>query len=243
MDAHATRPPIRTEDLDRLADGSLTAEEQRALLSRIDSEPDGWRRCALAFLEAQAWRETFEAMTAQPEAPHFDVMSRSKRPPRTLLFPITLAAALIGAAFLLGQLTVQPEFVDQEGMASVSGNARGFDRTDGGVPPFEASDTTANPSPWGAEIKAIGYLSLPTDSNPEGPVVELPVLTGPGLDDRWLRDQPSFVPEEFRKSWEQLGYEVESQRRLVSVQLDEDGRYLTIPVDDVQIRAIDRTTY
>jgi hypothetical protein len=84
---------------------------------------------------------------------------------------------------------------------------------------------------------------LPSDADPEAPVVELPVLTGPGLDDRWLRDQPSFVPDEFRKSWEQLGYEVESQRRLVSVQIDEEGRYLTIPVDEVLFRSKDQMTY
>jgi hypothetical protein len=40
-------------------DGELPDAERRALLLRLDTEPDGWRRCALAFLEAQNWREAF----------------------------------------------------------------------------------------------------------------------------------------------------------------------------------------
>ena len=39
--------------LDRLVDGELSAQEYRALLAALDEEPDSWRRCAMAFLEAQ----------------------------------------------------------------------------------------------------------------------------------------------------------------------------------------------
>src|SRR5258708_3997103 len=41
---------------DRLADGELDTAARRALLSRLDDVPGGWRLCALAFLESQAWR-------------------------------------------------------------------------------------------------------------------------------------------------------------------------------------------
>src|SRR5438477_7928584 len=43
--------------LDRLVDGEVAEPQRRALLSRLEQSPGGWRRCALAFLEAQAWRE------------------------------------------------------------------------------------------------------------------------------------------------------------------------------------------
>src|SRR3954471_5698898 len=42
---------------DRLVDGELTQPERRRLLQALDEQPDGWRRCALAFLEAQSFRE------------------------------------------------------------------------------------------------------------------------------------------------------------------------------------------
>ncbi len=41
--------------IDRLVDGELAPEEQRQLLRSLEGEKDGWRRCALAFLEARAW--------------------------------------------------------------------------------------------------------------------------------------------------------------------------------------------
>ena len=41
---------------DRLADGELGPADERALLAALDDEPGAWRRCALALLEAQAWR-------------------------------------------------------------------------------------------------------------------------------------------------------------------------------------------
>src|SRR5262245_17750719 len=49
-------PPIDQRLLDRLVDGELDAAGRRELLNALDDQPGGWRRCALAFLEAQAWR-------------------------------------------------------------------------------------------------------------------------------------------------------------------------------------------
>jgi hypothetical protein len=50
--------PISDDDcFDLLVDGELSEEKRRELLSRLDDEPTGWRRCALAFLQAQSWRE------------------------------------------------------------------------------------------------------------------------------------------------------------------------------------------
>src|SRR5436190_5285198 len=42
---------------DRLVDGELNAAERRKLLASLDKQSEGWRRCALAFLEAQSWRQ------------------------------------------------------------------------------------------------------------------------------------------------------------------------------------------
>ena len=35
-------------------DGELSAEQYRTLVASFDDEPGGWKRCGLAFLEAQA---------------------------------------------------------------------------------------------------------------------------------------------------------------------------------------------
>ena len=54
--------------IDRLVDGELAESEVRELLSRLDGDPHGWRRCAVAFLEAQAWRRELRLAADEPAA-------------------------------------------------------------------------------------------------------------------------------------------------------------------------------
>ena len=44
------------QQVDLLVDGELSEADRRELLLQLEHEPDGWRRCALAFLEAQCWK-------------------------------------------------------------------------------------------------------------------------------------------------------------------------------------------
>ena len=48
--------------LDRLVDGALDPQEQRSLLAALETQPDGWRRCALTFIEAQTLRGEFRGI-------------------------------------------------------------------------------------------------------------------------------------------------------------------------------------
>jgi len=50
---HQTTP---RRQFDLLVDGELSEADRRALLVQLEHETDGWRRCALAFLEAQCWK-------------------------------------------------------------------------------------------------------------------------------------------------------------------------------------------
>ena len=53
--------------IDLLVDGELSEADRRALLLELEHDPDGWRRCALAFLEAQCWKAEMGQM-ARPAA-------------------------------------------------------------------------------------------------------------------------------------------------------------------------------
>jgi hypothetical protein len=96
--------------IDRLVDGELPEPDRRALLALLDDEPggDGWRRCALAFLEAQSWREALRpsasaARASVPAAGGAGAVPEGsqRRPP--LRAPLAAAAALL-FAFALGWL-------------------------------------------------------------------------------------------------------------------------------------------
>src|SRR5271165_540757 len=49
-------PSAQQRQLDRLVDGELSEADRRVLLLKLEHEPEGWRNCALAFLEAQCWQ-------------------------------------------------------------------------------------------------------------------------------------------------------------------------------------------
>src|SRR6476646_9801615 len=96
--------------LDRLVDGELKGNERRLLLESFDKHPEGWRRCALAFLEAQSWREEMGQVARdrasepnEPKSPASPVA-----PSRNLSFSVVatwlaMAASLV-LAFGLGRM-------------------------------------------------------------------------------------------------------------------------------------------
>lgn len=55
--------------LDRLVDGELSDAEQQRIVSTLDQIPDGWKKCALGFLEAQIWRKSLEGLELRPMGP------------------------------------------------------------------------------------------------------------------------------------------------------------------------------
>lgn len=68
--------------LNRLVDGELSATEYRQLLASLDSAPEGWRRCALAFLESQALSRDLLGVARDP-APRWSAMLAAANAPVT----------------------------------------------------------------------------------------------------------------------------------------------------------------
>ena len=226
------------ESLDLLVDGTLGPADRRDLLLRLDREPEGWRRCALAFLEAQAWREAIGDEPIVAASGPSDAGRSPRRRVRSRIVPATLAGCLAVAAFAIGRAS-SPTIPETP---IVADEGRDLPGTIAVPEPSELVPSTSE-GPDEASIREVGYVALPSGDPTEADDVRLPVLAGPGLDERWLRSRPSFVPEPLLRRWADRGYSVAHQRRLVSVQVDDDGRYLTIPVDEVLLRDDRRPTY
>src|SRR5258708_1569066 len=90
--------------MDRLVEGELTDEERRRMLESFDPEPDGWKRCARAFLEAQSWRAAMQEAPTLPLALSADGPHRSGGLHRHWFM---VAAALL-LAFSMGFAVGQP---------------------------------------------------------------------------------------------------------------------------------------
>lgn len=236
--------------LDLLVDSELGPSERREVLAWCQREPEGWRRCALAFLEAQTWGAELGGLVrgAAPVEPVVSAPHRQAWNLRSFGWPLAMAASFL-LAFMLG-LAIRgapgpgaaPQLADPRPAAET-------DVAQGRVPlPAGAADVpeAANesaPRPDAAQERW-GNVTLVVDDD-EGGVAEeisLPVVESPSLDERWLGSHPSAIPADVRRALERLGHRVRQQRQLVPFDL-EDGRRLIVPVDEVEVHPVGNRSY
>jgi hypothetical protein len=251
--------PVDDAFIDRIVDGALSPAELRAALDRLDREADGWKRCALAFLEAQCWSQTFRQLgdtTSRPpeqrRSPLRPVSDGLTAPKRWLAHAI--AAGIAIAAFGLGLLANRPpagagrrsiEARSTPDAASLPPSDTGLNPTESGLHGPSMADSAATPvivTPVARSsrtdvddarqgIRLVGRVRLSSASAD----AEVPILSGPGIDAEWLENQPPPVSEYGQAVLERHGYQVDQRRRLIPGTLS-DGRAVAIPVDLVQIR-------
>lgn len=90
---HADREHL----LDLLVDGELDESDRRELLLWCERDPEGWRRCALAFLEAQCWSQQMRSAGAKENANEEEHDTNDRQPPGHEEFNALLAAAQLPA--------------------------------------------------------------------------------------------------------------------------------------------------
>ncbi|HWB12017.1 MAG TPA: hypothetical protein VG826_22520 [Pirellulales bacterium] len=231
----------QTEDkqrlLDLLVDGELSDGERRELLAWCEREPDGWRRCALAFLEAQDWSSVLGALT--------DTSQES--------------AAPTGPGRSATSERLPP---DETGPMTAHGRAEQRGRTSTGPGPFWNVRQWGTMLAMAASVVLAFTLGLwVRDAGKAGQIAPLGspavnvVTNGPGSrgeegglqmadgdDGGWEPVRAEAVPEDVRQALERMGHHVEQQRRLVPYRLD-DGRRVVIPVDQVEVRPVEIRSY
>lgn len=222
------------ERLDRLVDGELSEAERTALLEQLEREPDGWRRCALAFLEAQSWGQEMRALVREPAATAASV-AHSK--PRRVPFPSTwlaMAASFL-VAFGLG--------VAMRGMPSTSKNVFLAEQPQAGP---------ASPAPQAEDVALTSPHQQPTLVEPERsqPVEEdrgddpwaggLDEALVVATNDEWLEaygiSSPAIPPHVVR-AFEQMGHQVRRYRELLPIEL-EDGRRGLVPTERIELHYV-----
>ena len=222
--------------LDRLVDGELTESERRELLMRLERSPDGWRRCALAFLEAQAWRGEARALLSErvsAPAPvgayRVSAAGRTKSNWSGLGIWLTLATA---AGFLLAV-----------------GYLKWFDGAGGAmgtaVGPVATTPSQAVPQTTLAGGRNDDNLRLVVAPGPGGErrVVDVPLVESERMNEAlfgpWSQQQ---LPQEVLRMLEQNGNQVVRERRLMPFDL-QDGRRVVVPMDQLEIRPVGNQSF
>jgi len=231
-------------DLERLVDGELDLLGQRQLIRRLEVAEDGWRRCALAFLESQALGQELgsPALVEPTPAPalslSFGVGASghvSASDPRSVsrasgLSKYTSTFA-IAASFLLalglglvlrgglprsgGAGGVQLAAPSTSAPNSLAHADQDIPQVDAAVvAPFETTTTTS--------VDASAAIRL-VDSNDAAPT--------------WAARERSMIPPHIRRALERLGHRVEEHRELLPIELD-DGTQGYIPAERVELHYV-----
>ncbi len=243
-------PMIDPALLDLLVDGELSDPERRELLERLDCVPGGWRSCALAFLDAQCWRESLSPLPRE-QAPPVAARAPSSRPRRAVGLGTLLAMA---ASFLLalglGLAVRSAWFAGAQSGGSLAGGPAEAESPR--LPPQGESPLPSAPqlakedrrgppaapeAPAGKSWETV-RVNLPGRLG-EGQI-DLPVTPAERLDESWLRPAP--LPDDLREGLRRMGYEIRQHRELVPAPLD-DGRRVVMPVDQVEIRYVGNGAY
>ncbi|MEE8451924.1 MAG: hypothetical protein V3R99_08415 [Thermoguttaceae bacterium] len=219
---------------DLLVDGELSESQRRELLAALDDEPGGWRCCALAFLEAQCWKDEFGSMARGSDKP-----APAWRQPRTrqghLGTLLAMAASFLVALLLGSQL--QPLWRGQSADPAPR------------MPVAEGTGDTLEPAPQTSPLEtperseelssSWQMVTLDPVVGPDGPSkpMRLPAIQRDTIDQRWLQGRPTAMPDEVLQALVQSGHQIRQHREWMPMRMD-DGRQLIVPVEQIEVQYV-----
>jgi hypothetical protein len=223
---------------DRLVDGELSLAERRALVRSLDARSDGWRKCALAFLESQSWQNDVCAMTATPSSSIASSDAKKFAAPtlpekrismRTVAPWFAVAAGLL-IAFRMGNLqrggTTNPVVNVPVPVNSQMASVHSL--------PQAAAPTAAKPG---------DALNLwVRDDSGQVRRVRVPLVDASALDPALGLQFQTGVSDDVRNRLQNQGLTVQSKRRYAPMWLD-NGRPMIVPVEDTKIVPVSNRAY
>lgn len=220
---------------DRLVDGELSATERQQLLASLDDRTTwgsdgGWRPCALAFLEAQAWGHQFKQIVAEPAKPVAPILERPQASQPSVHWGRWLAiAASLLVAFSLGWSAkstpsdIAPSFAvaEQEEMPL---------RDE--LPPALLSDDALSDD---------AVTLLVRDVSGQNRRLQVPLMDVEHFDDRYAET----LPAEMRELIREQGYNVQRRRRFAPMFFEQNEQLvpMVVPVDDTRIVPVSRPVF
>ncbi len=221
---------------DRLVDGELSDAERRRLLASLDDRPDGWRRCALAFLEAQSWgsdmgqlvRDEKPAPVRATAVKPATSAPGDRSPLRQGLAWLAIAASLLVAVTLILK---RPD----DGPPIATAPPETESQLVESAPPDRAVPDDAI-----ADGDAL-TLWVRDDAGRTRPV-RVPLVDAGKLDRELGLSFQSAIPAAVRERLQERGYDLQSKRRYAPLWL-ENGRPMIVPVEDTQIVPVSQYVY
>lgn len=218
---------------DRLVDGELSSAERKMLLESLDARPQGWRRCAIAFLEAQSWRSEMKQLTqerptttARATTPVTEPHSKQQHSLRTAAQWLAVAAALL-VAFKVGT------WKRESGVPIAGSPVATNEQLVSVPPPAGAANTTKSNDALNLWVR---------DDAGQMRRVRVPLVDAQSLDRQLGTVFQTGVPDDVRDQLHDSGYAVQSKRQYAPLWL-ENGRPMVVPVEDTKIVPVSNRAY
>lgn len=219
---------------DRLADGELSVAERHELLSSLDNRVDGWRRCALALLEAQTWRSEFKSFVTE-QAPPLVVQVPS---------PEVRAAAPtpLPARFFSGKRWIENSMALAASALVAFGI--GWSMNAPQMTTNQPENLIVNEKPLKAADSRDAVTLLVKDDQGKHQRLRLPLVDGAQLGQQFSNLSP-VVPAHLRASFRDRGLDVQSKQRFAPLFFEQNNSLvpMVIPVNDTYVVPVNNPVY
>ncbi len=224
--------------LDRLVDGELPPAERRELLTAFEAQPGGWRRCALAFLEAQAWRHEMRQFVVTPASGETTAVSAASEPPVVKQIVTTdsalprrsqavrwfAIAASLAIAFGLGQ-----QFTSQSSSTGVSSEST------------RQMAATEQPAPASGD----GITLVVNDPQGVPHRIRVPLVEGRRLGAQFAETPTWSESPELTRQLNEQGLGLTARRRYAPMYFEQQNQLvpMIVPVDDAVVTPVSRPVF
>lgn len=224
-----------TESIDLLIDGELTSGESGRLLQRLEVEENGWRHCALAYIEDQQWASAIQQHAEEAGQEQREALSNGTCDILQAPSDKQLGRSRFRAAGWWMALTTAAVWAFVAGRWSVPGDTG----TPAGITTeqFAGSDDTAAEDTKlviadDAELQSVTNSPQYVGSTD----FELPLIDVSESGAVWY-DQPQTVPREVQRAIQRLGGRIDQEYFFAPAEM-EDGRHLVVPIERVRIHPV-----
>lgn len=217
------KPTDDNLSFDRLVDDELSPQQRMELIGSLDERPDGWRQCALAFLEHQSWRRQLKAMVTDFDegelaSASFDsVPSTSSR-----AWGILALAASVLAAFLAGKMLAPEIAASDPAMQLAASDDEKLVQPDKALVEHTLDDRDV-------------VTLLVRDEQGQAKRVRVPLVdVGGGPQSAALAES---LPEALRQQLKRQGKDVRLRRRFAPLYFEQNEQLvpMAVPVNDAYI--------
>jgi len=230
----------RADAVERLVDGELSAEEYRHLLAALDDETGGWRRCALAFLEAQALAADMRGL-APPSHGAGVSMVRAK-PIGTQVSNMAMLLAMAASFLVVFGLGIAAPSLLRVATQEMSGSGNSLAQQPGPNMVADSAVPGAVRSRPLNEPRYVGDVQLVFDGSTKlsSEAGRVPIYDVGRDVNAYLADESPALAPEMVDLVRQLGFDVRHHQQQYLPAPLEDGRQIIVPVDGYQITPVSR---